>query len=72
MKFNGIVIVFVGGQTFNWFIGQKAQPEPLLRSLSQLKLSTVHTPSGQKKHFEQLSLTESLHLTNERHFAFKG
>lgn len=58
VKFNGIVIVFVGGQTFNWFIGQKAQPEPLLHSLSQLKLSTLHTPSGQKNHFEQLSLTE--------------
>lgn len=48
VKFNGIAIVFVWGQTFNWFIGQKAQPEPLLHSLSQLKLSTLYTPSGLK------------------------
>lgn len=61
VKFNGIMIVFVGGQIFNWFMGQKAQPEPLLHSLSQLKLSTLDKPSGQKtpkNHFQQLGLTE--------------
>lgn len=61
VKFNGIMIVFVGGQIFNWFTGQKAQPEPLLHSLSQLKLSTLDKPSGQKtskNHSQQLSLTE--------------
>lgn len=48
VKFNGIMIAFVGHRVFNCFIRQKAQPEPLLHSLSQLKLSIVDTPSGQK------------------------
>lgn len=63
MKFNGIVIAFVGGQIFNGFTGQKAQPEPLLHSLSQLEVPTLDSPSGQtkktkKNRFKQLSLTE--------------
>lgn len=45
----GLWLSFVGGQTFNWLIGQKAQPQPLLHSLSQLKRSTVYTPSGQEE-----------------------
>lgn len=57
VKFNGIMTVFVRGQTFNWFTGQKAQPEPLLHSLSQLQVCTLHTPSGKENHFE-LMLTE--------------
>lgn len=49
--------VFVRGQTFNWFTGQKAQPEPLLRSLSRLQVCTLHTSSGKENHSE-LMLTE--------------
>lgn len=77
MKFNGIMIAFVGGQIFNWFTGQKAQPEPLLRSLSQLKLSTTNHRQGRpkkKKKRESLSAAQSsrgsLLLTNDGHFAF--
>lgn len=55
-------------------MGQKAQPEPLLHSLSQLKLSTLDSPSGQTKTQEPLlaaqSYRGSLLLTNDRHFAF--
>lgn len=67
VKFNGIVIAFVGGQIFNGFTGQKAQPEPLLHSLSQLEVPTLDSPSGRPKkrkkeraenRFKQLSLTE--------------
>lgn len=47
VKFN--VSVFVNSQTFHRFTGQKAQEE-LLRRLRQLKLSTLHTPPGQKYH----------------------
>lgn len=75
MKFNGIVIVFVKGQIFNWFTGQKAQPEPLLHSLSQLKLSTLETLSGRKNPLTTFTVVAqsyigSLLLTNDRHFAF--
>lgn len=48
------MIVFVGGQMFNWFMGQKAQSEPFLHSLSQLKVSTLDSPSGWTKTREPL------------------
>lgn len=60
MKFNGIVIAFVGGQIFNGFTGQKAQPEPLLHSLSQLEVPTLDSPSGRPKKEKRKELRTAL------------
>lgn len=66
VKFNGIVIAFVGGQIFNGFTGQKAQPEPLLftqPTRSPYIRFTIRPTKKRKKEraknrFKQLSLTE--------------
>lgn len=57
VRFN--VILLVNSQTFNRFTGQKARAEPLLQLLCQLKLSTLHTPPGQKNHCGQLGVSTS-------------
>lgn len=49
----------VRGQTMNRFAGHKAQAEPLLQPLRHLKLSTSHTPAGQKNRCEQLRVITS-------------
>lgn len=75
VKFNGIMIVFVGGQIFNWFKEQKAQPKPLLHSLGQLKISTIDKTIRVEKPREPLLATQfqwgSLLLTNDRHSLFQ-
>lgn len=56
------VIVLVNSQTFNRFTGQKARAEPLLQLLCQLKLSTLHTPPGQKNHCGPILQTNDRHI----------
>ncbi len=59
VKFNRIMIVFVGGQIFLLVYGTKSTTRALLHSLSQLKLSILDTPSGQKNPQEPLLAAQS-------------